>query len=403
MARASVIHAAGKAPIPTPAPSLVTSRGQLPNLPTQLLERCSVADDPPLLFQVPLVDWFCLNSNRNILGADVVPDCSGDKGLQSFAALPSCVTMLAARTAGSSEFITTTPGKLLAVSTESTSGRPVIKPHQVVDLQKCLKTDFFESPSDAPPLLSVSKRGIGRSVDRAFALLNETLLELGAHGNGERQHHQPHVYIPVQGGVDMEQRTRAALIASKTWQSNPDQIAGFTVAGLYAGEGPDERWRAIEAVVKELPSEPLRVLAGGTGAPCDVLESVRRGVDIVESNYPFSLAAHGYALDLATGVKFNLRDRIWDTSRSPLLRGCCCIACQVGSSTGGFYTRSYIRHLLEVHEMLGETLLAAHNVRNYLDWFASLREAISGGRFDEFHAKFLEVREQARIEGKLSA
>lgn len=375
------------AAIPTPAPALLTSRGQLPNFPRELLDRTLQPHDPPLLLQCPLIDWFCLNPNRKLLGADVLRDTGG---LRAFAALPPCRTLLSARTACSEDFITETPGRAMSISTDSPSHRPVITPAQTVDLHSALRTDFFEAPSDSPMLLAPSKRAVPRSVERAAALLDETLTSLTAAPSSKA------LFIPVQGGIDASQRELSTSNACERYASHGGAVAGFTIAGLFAGESPAQRMEAIETVTRALPTAPLRVLAGHGGAPYDVLEAVGRGIDVIESAYPFQMAASGYALDLEAGTKINLRDRRWELSKQPLLEGCLCIACCPGECTGGIYTRGYVRHLLEVHEMLGETLLVAHNVRNYLDWFARLRTAIATEKFEAFRDQFYHAQEEAR-------
>lgn len=386
--------------IPTPAPALVTARGQLPNLPRELLDRSLTPSDPPLLLQCPLVDWFCLNPNKRLLGAETLRAAGG---VRSFASLPPGRTLLSARTASSADFVTSAPGRALSITTESPSHRPVITPAQVVDLHRALGTDFFEAPSDAPLLHAPSKRAVPRSVERAAALLDETLAALARPAEQDASVPAPPsrvrrraLFIPVQGGVDATQRDAATAAARARYESHGGVVAGFTIAGLFAGECRAERCRAMETATRNLPDAPLRVLAGHGGAPCDVLDAVERGIDIVETSYPFSIAASGYALDLGAGVKINLRDRRWERSGRPLLDGCLCVACRAGDLTGGIYTRAYIRHLLEVHEMMGETLLVAHNLRNYLDWFAALRAAIAAGEFDAFRARFLRLREGAR-------
>jgi queuine tRNA-ribosyltransferase len=382
--------------IPTPAPALVTCRGQLPNLPRELLDQTLHPGDPPLLLQCPLTDWYCLNPNMKLLGTEVLKSTSG---LRSFASLPTCRTLLSVRTASTAEFITTTPGRAMSISTDSPSHRPVITPAEVVDLHRALGTDFFEAPSDSPLLHAPSKRAVPRSVERASSLLDETLEALAATAPvdveaGCRQGKS--LFIPVQGGVDKAQREMSTKAACARYTSHGGNVAGFTIAGLFAGESPEERFAAIETVTRNLPEAPLRVLAGHSGAPCDVLEAVLRGIDIVETAYPFEIAASGYALDIDSAVKVNLRDRRWETSGRPLLEGCQCIACRPGELTGGIYTRSYIRHLLEVHEMMGETLLVAHNLRNYLDWFGTLRAAVAAGEFTEFRNRFFSKQENAR-------
>lgn len=375
------------AAIPTPAPALLTSRGQLPNLPRELLDRTLQPHDPPLLLQCPLIDWFCLNPNRKLLGADALRDTGG---LRRFAALPPCRTLLSARTACSEDFITETPGRALSISTDSPSHRPVITPAQTVDLHLALRTDFFEAPSDSPMLFAPSKRAVPRSVERAAAMLDETLTGLTATPSSKA------LFIPVQGGVDVSQRELSTSNACARYTIHGRAVAGFTIAGLFAGESPAQRMEAIETVTRALPAGPLRILAGHGGAPYDVLDAVGRGIDIIESAYPFQLAASGYALDLEAGTKINLRDRRWELSKRPLLEGCLCVACRPGECTGGIYTRGYIRHLLEVHEMLGETLLVAHNVRNYLDWFARLRTAVAMDTFQAFREQFYRAQEDAR-------
>lgn len=375
------------APIPTPAPALLTSRGQLPNFPRELLDRTLQPHDPPLLLQCPLIDWFCLNPNRKLLGADALRDTGG---VRAFATLPPCRTVLSARTACSEDFVTETPGRAMSISTDSPSHRPVITPEQAVNLHVALKTDFFEAPSDSPMLHAPSKRAVPRSVERAAALLDETLTSLTATPSSKA------LFIPVQGGIDAAQRELSTSNACARYASHGGTVAGFTIAGLFAGESPAKRMEAIETVTRALPTGPLRILAGHGGAPYDVLEAVGRGMDIIESAYPFQVAASGYALDLEASTKINLRDRRWEISKRPLLEGCLCVACCPGERTGGIYTRGYIRHLLEVHEMLGETLLVAHNVRNYLDWFARLRAAVANGTFDAFRDQFHRAQEEAR-------
>lgn len=382
--------------IPTPAPALLTSRGQLPNLPRELLELCLSASDPPLLLQCPLIDWFCLNPNKQVLGADLL---KGTRGLHSFAALPRSVTLLSVRSAESTDFVTPAPGRALVITTDAPSHRLSVSPKQVVDLYQSLGVDYFEAPSDCPFLHAPSKRAIPRSVERAAALVDETLGELNANISDRPARpgmRRKAMFVPIQGGVSEQHRSASCSEAVKRFGAHGDAIAGFTIGGLFAGESPSERRKAIEVATSELPAGPLRILAGHGGGPADVLDAVERGIDVIESAYPFSVAASGYALDLENGVKLNLRDRKWERNKGPLVDGCSCIACRPGDKTGGIYTRGYIRHLLEVHEMMGETLLVAHNVRNYLNWFSKLRAAVAEGTFDEFRVGFLKTREHAR-------
>jgi queuine tRNA-ribosyltransferase accessory subunit len=391
----------GQLPVPTPAPLLLTSRGQLPCLSRELFERTLPSPCPPLLFQVPLADWYCLNPNDAVLGAELIAAAGPPGGVAGFAALPdSAITVLSTRAAASADFLTKTPGNSLSISTDSGSHRPCITPLDVVTLHRALQTRYVEAPSDAPFLQSAPPwppaRSISRSLARADRLLKATFDTLDEKSNGNSPESPAAVLIPVQGGVDMVQRAVAASHAAEIFATRPKDFAGFVISGLYAGESPTERWNAVDSAVAALPNDPPRFLAGSLGSPSDVLEAVARGIDVIDTAYPFRIAADGCALDLDRGLKICLRDRKFERSPMPLLPGCRCLACGDGPRTGSFYSRAYIRHMLDVHEMLGDTLLAAHNLRNYLDWFQRLREAIAAGRFDQFRLEFYKVREDIR-------
>jgi queuine tRNA-ribosyltransferase accessory subunit len=391
----------GQPPVVTPAPLLLTSRGQLPRLPRELLERTVPSPSESLLFQLPLVDWYCLNPNDAVLGSDIIAKARAPGGVAGFCGLPpAAVTVLSTRAAASPDFITATPGNSLSISTDSGSHRPCVSPSAVVKLHNALSTRYVEAPSDSPflqpsPALNPA-RAVSRSVARAARLLDATLEEIDNVGAIVDGRSQCSLLIPVQGGTDSAQRAISVANARTVFAERPTQVAGFVLAGLYAGENPTDRWAAVDTAVAALPPGPPRFLAGSLGSPADVLEAVARGVDIVDAAYPFTVAADGCALDLARGTKICLRDREFERSPKPLLEGCQCLACGIGPETGGYYTRAYIRHMLDVHEMLGDTLLVAHNLRNYLEWFQRMRHAIGAGEFDQFRLDFYKVREDIR-------
>jgi queuine tRNA-ribosyltransferase accessory subunit len=397
----------GQPPVRTPAPLLSTSRGQLPRLPRELLERTVPSPCESVLFQLPLVDWYCLNPNDAVLGVDIIAKASAPGGVAGFCGLPPmAVTVLSTRAAASPDFITATPGNSMSISTDSGSHRPCVSPAAVVKLHNALNTRYVEAPSDSPflqPSAALNPtRPVSRSVARAARLLDATLEELDSHGDIVDERSRCTLLIPIQGGTDSAQRAVSVENAMKVYAERQIQVAGFVLAGLYAGENPADRWAAVDTTVAALPPGPPRFLAGSLGSPADVLEAVARGVDVIDTAYPFTIAADGCALDLARGTKICLRDRKFERSREALLEGCQCLACGIGPLTGGFYSRAYIRHMLDVHEMLGDTLLVAHNLRNYLEWFQRMRDAIGAGEFDQFRLDFYKVHEDIRT-GELSA
>ena len=76
----------------------------------------------------------------------------------------------------------------------------------------------------------------------------------------------------------------------------------------------------------------------------------------------------------------NLPDRITIYQR-PIEEDCDCFACKS-------FTRAYIRHLLNVGEILGLRLLSVHNTRMYLKVMEEIRATIANGTFAEYRRKF---------------
>lgn len=278
---------------------------------------------------------------------------------------------LCTRRAGTAEFVTDTPGKTTSIGGESV-GR--ISPAEVGKLYKALGTDFVCSPADSA-VLPGRTNALVKRVKRAEKQVEELIEECGG---GNR------VFASVQGGDNVELRKQAA-------QEARSDVYGYCLDGLYAGEGPEVRWKCVEAAIGGLRGGGLRILTGGHGSPGEVLRAVGIGVDVVEGAFPFEMAVEGYAMDLRRGQRVNCRERGVGGECEAVVKGCGCGVCE-----GGF-SRGYVRHLLEVHEMMGVTLLAAHNMWDYLEWFGRVREAVMEGRFEQFVNEFEQMRLKVRV------
>ena len=106
------------------------------------------------------------------------------------------------------------------------------------------------------------------------------------------------------------------------------------------------------------------------------------------------VTAAGFALDLGSAAqqalgdkKMNMLDARHKEDREPLVQDCLCFTCRN-------HTRAYVHHLLLVHEMTAQILLELHNVHQLLQWFASIRTAISSGSFAKLRQQDF-AREQA--------
>ncbi len=182
----------------------------------------------------------------------------------------------------------------------------------------------------------------------------------------------------VQGGMHKELRQQSAqeLI-------NID-FDGYAIGGLSVGEPKDERDHVLEVTTPLLPADKPRYLMG-VGKPEDIVESVKRGVDMFDCVIPTRNARNGFIF--TRFGKLNIRNSIHQYDTQPIDSQCGCYTCQN-------YSRSYLRHLDKCKEMLGAHLNTIHNLYYYQELMQSIRDAIEENRFDDFVTEFYLLREQ---------
>ncbi len=137
----------------------------------------------------------------------------------------------------------------------------------------------------------------------------------------------------------------------------------------------------IEASVPYLPKDKPRYVMG-LGVMHQMAECVARGIDMFDCVIPTRIARHGTAITRTGNIAIKAAKWIYD--QGPVEEGCSCYCCQN-------FSRSYIRHLLACHEILGLRLLTIHNVFALNRFMAEMRAALANDTFtewkDEFHAK----------------
>jgi queuine tRNA-ribosyltransferase len=158
---------------------------------------------------------------------------------------------------------------------------------------------------------------------------------------------------------------------------------GYAVGGLAVGEPEAERNHALDFTVPMLPKDKPRYLMG-VGRPEDIVEAVRRGIDMFDCVMPTRNARNGF-LFTAEGT-LRIRNAKFSTDTRVIEEGCDCYACANG------FSRAYLRHLDRCNEILGSQLATMHNLRYYQRLMAGLREAIAAGKLDDFTADFYERR-----------
>jgi queuine tRNA-ribosyltransferase len=178
----------------------------------------------------------------------------------------------------------------------------------------------------------------------------------------------------VQGGThpDLRRASIDGILATGDWH-------GIAVGGLSVGEAKDDMYRTLDACEPLLPPTKPRYLMG-VGFPDDLIEGMRRGIDLFDCVVPTRMGPHGTAF--TPDGTAQVRQSSYRTDRRPLVEGCSCPACTR-------YDRAYLRHLFAAEEMLGLRLLALHNVTFLLAIMADARAALHAGTFASWSVEWL--------------
>jgi queuine tRNA-ribosyltransferase len=161
---------------------------------------------------------------------------------------------------------------------------------------------------------------------------------------------------------------------------------GYAVGGLAVGEPEAERNHTLDLTVPLLPPDRPRYLMG-VGRPEDIVEAVRRGIDMFDCVMPTRNARNGF-LFTAQGT-LRIRNAKYASDTRVIEEGCACYACSQG------FSRAYLRHLDRCNEILGSQLATIHNLHHYQLLMAGLREAIAAGTLEDFVARFYARRRGA--------
>jgi queuine tRNA-ribosyltransferase len=158
-------------------------------------------------------------------------------------------------------------------------------------------------------------------------------------------------------------------------------LDGYAIGGLAVGESREEMYRIIEAVSPEMPQDKPRYLMG-VGTPENILEAVRRGVDLFDCVMPTRNARHGHVFTWQG--RRNLFNARYEVDDSPLDPDCDCPVCKN-------FSRAYLHHLFKSREMLAMRLCVMHNIYFYNSFFEKIRFSLQEDAFESFCRENLEV------------
>ncbi len=270
-----------------------------------------------------------------------------------------------------------------------------LTPEESVRIQRVLRSDvamcfdectaFPADESAARASMQRSMRWARRSFDAYYAqqparsgaphgaIAQTGALERGAEVADCSAGEPPGVLFGIiQGGIH-------AALRRESLESLEDlNFAGLAVGGLAVGEPEKARLQVLDDLAPHLPRLKPRYLMG-VGRPQDLIESVRRGMDLFDCVMPTRHARNGH-LFTRDGT-LNIRNAIHQNDTAPIEVDCGCFTCQR-------YSRAYLRHLDRCNEILGSRLNTIHNLFFYQRLMREIRAAIEAARFDEFAREF---------------
>ena len=250
-------------------------------------------------------------------------------------------------------------------------GSPVfLSPEESMRIQRVLDSDIAMIFDECTPY-PATERQARESMELSLRWAERSRLAFDALGNPNS------LFGIVQGGVYPALRRRSA---EGLLQIGFD---GYAVGGLAVGEPEEERNRTLEETVPLLPQLRPRYLMG-VGRPEDIVEAVRRGIDLFDCVMPTRNARNGH-LFTRHGV-MKIRNARYARDTAPIDPDCTCYACASG------FSRAYLRHLDKCNEMLASQLATIHNLHYYQELMAGLRGAIAEGRLEAFVAEFYALR-----------
>ena len=176
----------------------------------------------------------------------------------------------------------------------------------------------------------------------------------------------------VQGGIHVPLRLESLERLEEVG------FAGLAVGGLAVGESEAQRDQVLDGLMPRMPPRKPRYLMG-VGRPQDILEAVRRGIDMFDCVMPTRHARNAHLFTRAGVV--NIRNAAHHKDTGPIEEGCGCYTCR-------HFSRSYLRHLDKCGEILGAHLNTIHNLYFYQRLMREIRGAIEAARFEAYAAEF---------------
>lgn len=243
-------------------------------------------------------------------------------------------------------------------------GRLFLGPAKAMEIQRTLASDIAMAFDECTPY-PCTREQAAASLELTMRWAQQCLEQPRAE--------QQWLFGIVQGGLYRDLREQAARAIGGLG------FDGIAVGGVSVGESETEMIAVMDWVGPCLPPELPHYLMG-VGTPRQLVLGVQRGMDMFDCVLPTRLGRNGSAYTRSGTIP--VKAARYKEDFTPIEEGCTCYACT-------HFSKAYIRHLLNVNEILGCRLMTIHNLHFYLSLMASIRTHLEQGSFDRFAADFL--------------
>jgi queuine tRNA-ribosyltransferase len=239
-------------------------------------------------------------------------------------------------------------------------------PEKVIEIENAIGADIIMSFDECPPY-PATKDYVANSLKTTLEWAKRGKI---AHKNTEKQA----LFGIVQGGIHTDLREESAKSLMEM------DFPGYSIGGLAVGESKENMQRVTGFLNNILPQNKPRYLMG-VGTPMDIINNIANGVDMFDCVMPTRNSRKGTVF--TKNGRMIIKSARYKEDFSPIDKNCNCYTCQN-------FTRSYLRHLFSVNELLGMQLASIHTLHFYLELVGMARKAIFEDRYEEFRKEMAE-------------
>ncbi len=241
-------------------------------------------------------------------------------------------------------------------------------PENTMDTQRIIGADIMMAFDECTPYpceynyaeksMHMTHRWLKRCINR----FNETEPLYGVEQN---------LFPIVQGSTYKDLRMQSAEFIAE------QNMNGNAIGGLSVGEPAEMMYEMTELVCGILPADKPRYLMG-VGTPQNILECIALGIDMFDCVMPTRNARHGNIFTSKGTI--NIKNEKWKNDFSAL-----------DDVFTPQYSKAYVRHLIQCHEMLGAHIASKQNLSFYLWLVKEARKHIIEGDFEKWKESTLKI------------